>query len=404
MSKIKIGVIREGKTPPDFRVPLPPQHCYDLLQQYSNTLSIAVQPSPSRCFKDREYADLGIVLQEDLSDCDILLGVKEVPKNHLIPEKKYLFFSHTIKKQAYNRALLNSILQKNIELIDYETLRWENGKRIIGFGVYAGIVGAHNGLLVYGKRSGHFDLPEACKTKDLATLQESYKKINLPPIKIVITGNGRVAQGSLETIRAMGIREVTKTSFLKETFAEAVFVYLKNDDLYRRKADGAYDKQEFYNTPQKYESVFAPYTKVTDLLIHGIYWNPNAPQLFSKADMRLADFKIEAIADISCDIEGSIPATLKATKIGDMVMGYDPVNEKEMDPYQPTGVDIMSIDNLPNELPRDASVGFGKMMQETIIPELLKANSAIISGARITKNGHLCKRYGYLQNYVDGKA
>lgn len=404
MSKVKIGVIREEKNPPDSRVPLPPKQCRKLLDLYGDALSIVVEPSPNRCFSDEEYMALDIPLQEDLSDCDILMGVKEVPKPKLIPNKKYLFFSHTIKKQPYNRTLLQEIIAQNIQLIDYECLRYTHGKRILGFGHFAGIVGAHNGLLVYGKKHRLYDLIPAYQAKDYAELKGIYQHLQLPAMKIVLTGGGRVATGAKEVLDVLGIKEVSATDLLENTYEEAVYSMLDVADLYAHKEGGAFVKKDFYTNPQDYVSTFAPYTKVVDLMMNGIYWDPKAPLFFTKKDMQATDFNIRVIADITCDINGSIPATLRATVIGDPTMGYDPQTMEEVAPYQAQTIDIMSIDNLPNELPRDASTKFGEDLIRDVIPEFFKAESAIIEQASITKAGNLYGKYEYLRDYVSEKV
>src|SRR5690606_22634058 len=209
MTKHKIGIVKEGKVPVDKRVPLTPKKCQETLQNYPD-VEIAVQPSPIRCFSDQEYTELGIKLQQDLTDCDIIMGVKEVPVDQLIPDKTYLFFSHTIKKQAYNRKLLQAILQKNITLIDYETLTNNNGNRIVAFGYWAGVVGAYNGILTYGKKWSLFNLKPAHQCVDLEDMEEEFFKVKaLPPIKIAITVGGRVAHGAMEVLDMMGIKKVS---------------------------------------------------------------------------------------------------------------------------------------------------------------------------------------------------
>ncbi len=406
---ITIGLIREEKTPPDTRVPMTPKQCRTLIDQYADhesvDLKLLVERSEKRSYKDAEYEAEGITLTDDLSSCDIIIGVKEVPISKLLNDKKYLFFSHTIKKQPYNRKLLKAIVEKGIQLIDHETLRWESGARIIGFGRFAGVVGAHNGFMAYGKRTGTFSLNFAHLSKDYAEIKAAYDKLELPAMKICLTGGGRVAKGAKEVLDYIGIKEVSPTAYLNETFEEAVYVQLDIEELYRHKDTHEFVRADFYQNPQNYYSVFAPYTKVTDYMINGIYWDNNAPIYFSKADMRAPDFKIKTIADVTCDIEGSIPATLRATVIGteDWVMGYDPQTEKEIAPFQENGIDIMSIDNLPNELPRDASEMFGEMLVNHVIPALLEESNPIIERASVAKAGDLGKNYEYLRAYLEGR-
>lgn len=399
MNKICIGVIKETKTPPDTRVPLTPKQCRKLLDTYPS-ISIIVQPSDTRCFPNAAYEAENITLSDDLSNCDVLMGVKEVKIPYLLANKKYFFFSHTIKKQPYNKTLLQTILAKNIQLIDYECLRDEEDNRIIGFGRFAGIVGMHNGLLAYGKKTGAFDLPPAYDCEDYQAIKNIYSTITLPPIKVVITGQGRVAQGAKEVIDLFKVKEVSPEDYLTKTYNEAVYTCLPNNLLYQHKEKKTFERKEFFANPSTYESNFAPYSKVTDLMVNGIYWSPQAPIFFSKEAMKQSDFAIKVIADITCDIEGSIPATLRATEIGDAVLGYDAQSEKEVAPYQANTIDIMSVDNLPNELPKDASSMFSKVLVEQVIPELLQEKSALIDRASITKDGKLFGKYVYLTDYV----
>jgi len=400
---LKIGIIREGKVPPDARVPLNPNHC--VLAQKEFHVKILVQPAPGRCFADEEYLEAGIELSENLSDCDILMGVKEVPTEMLIPEKTYFFFSHTIKEQAYNRKLLQTILAKKIRMIDYEVLTDEQGQRLIAFGKFAGMVGAHNALWTYAQRTGTFSLKRMKDCKDYAEAFEMYKQTPFPAIKIVLTGGGRVGVGAAAVLQDMGIREVDPIEFLMEDFKEPVFTILHSQDYAGRKDRHHFDVQRYRSHPEEYRSIFEPYFQTADIMINGIFWDNRAPAFFSKADMRRADFRIRVIADITCDLApiSSIPSTLKASSIADPVFGYDPFTETECIPYQQHCIDMMTIDNLPNELPRDASTAFGSMFIHRILPEFFNAESHVLERATIAEEGHLTARYAYLQGYVEGK-
>lgn len=400
---MKIGIIREGKTPPDSRVPLTPRQCAYLSEIYP--VDIVIEPSPNRCYKDEEYAQYGLKISTDLSQCDVLMGVKEVPIAQLIPNKTYLFFSHTIKKQPYNRKLLQAALKKNIKLIDYEALKDVMGQRLIAFGHYAGMVGAHNALWTYGKRTGAFELTRACDSADYAAMCAEYSNTTFPPIKICLTGNGRVANGAIDVLKDMNIREVSPDDFLKRTYDEPVFTQLHGRHYVVNKAHTPFVKNEFYNHPERFESAFAPYTKVTDVFINGIYWDSRSPQFFSLSDMKAADFKIKVIADVTCDIapQSSVPSTLQPSTIEDPVYGYNPQTEQIAEPFQENVIDVMAIDNLPNELPRDASDFFGKQFIENILGELLHQEaSAIIANATITKDGDLTPMFEYLRDYAEG--
>lgn len=398
---MKIGIIKEGKTPPDSRVPLTPQQVAEI--NTSGKVKIVVQPSPSRCYSDEEYQAAGVEMSQDLSDCDVLMGVKEVPIVELQSNKTYFFFSHTIKKQSYNRKRLQAILKQNIRMIDYETLTDDKGRRLIAFGRWAGIVGAHNGMMTYGNRTQSYDLPQMVSFKDFAEAQGFYKNIQLPKIKIVLTGTGRVANGARETLEAMSIQRVLPVDFLENDYQNAVFTQLDCIDYATRKDGKAFDLQDFFNHPSEYKSIFAPYTKVADLMINGIYWDNAAPVFFTKEEMKSSDFNIKAIADITCDIApiSSIPSTLFAATIAEPVFGYDVNTETATEPYQTHTVDMMTIDNLPNELPRDASQNFGEQFTQYILPELLNSNSEMIKRATIAENGDLTSYFEYLKDYVE---
>jgi saccharopine dehydrogenase (NAD+, L-lysine forming) len=405
MEKIKIGIIREEKIPADKRVPLIPRHCRDLMNRFSN-LEVLVQTSEKRSFTNEEYQKEGIQVQEDLSDCHILMGVKEVPVDALIPRKKYLFFSHTIKKQPYNKKLLQAILKKEIQMIDYECLKDKNGNRILGFGKYAGTVGTYNGIRGWGIRYNLFNILPAHECHDRKELNEQLTKVKLPNIKIVLTGGGRVASGAIEILEELKIKKVPLEEFLSRKFNEPVYCQLHATD-YCKPIDENQpaDLNDFYAHPEKYKSAFLPFAQVADLLITCHFWDPASPVLFTINEMQQPDFKISVIADITCDIEGSVPATIRASTIADPFYGLDPVNKKEVSAWDKNAVTMMAVDNLPCELPRDASTGFGEDLCKYIIPALLGNDpDNIIERASITKNGVLTEGFKYLSDYVAEKA
>ncbi len=398
---MRIGIIEETKTPPDTRVCLPPAHCAKIMAMHPE-IQVVVQPSASRCFSNQEYKDLGIELQEDVSDCDVLLGVKEVKMSALMENKNYFFFSHTIKKQAYNKELLQTILQKKIHLVDYETLSDKDGKRVIAFGRWAGIVGAHNGILTWGKRKKRFELKAMNECFDFEEAKSYYSSLDLKGLKVVLTGTGRVAYGSAEVLDLMNIKRLSAEEFLAYEGEEAVYCMLATEQMFAKGIDNEFE-EEFYNNPLGYHSILHPYLSTGNTLINGIYWDNKAPALFTKEDMRDANFSIEVIADITCDIApvASIPSTLKASTITDPIFGYDPVKEAEVAPFQKDVIDMMTVDNLPNELPRDASTDFGNQFLEHVLPELLASKIAMIHRASITtKDGKLNEPYLYLTDYI----
>ncbi len=399
---MKIGIIREGKVPPDSRVPLTPKQCRYIIDNYP--VQIKVQKSPGRCYTNAEYEAEGISLVDEIADCEVLMGVKEVPIAQLIADKTYFYFSHTIKKQAYNRGLLRAMLEKNIRMIDYETLTNERGKRLIAFGRFAGIVGAHNGVMTYGWRTGDFDLKRMKDCHDYAEAKAIYKTLQLPAFKTVVTGTGRVSGGAVEVLEAMNIRRVTPDEFLNNNYKEAVFTQLQCVDYAQHKITKDFDKSDFYANPQDYESKFAPYTQAADLMINGIYWDNRAPAFFTTEEMKNDNFRISVIADVTCDIApvSSIPSTLHASTIADPIFGYDVQTGTVATPHQPGVIDMMTIDNLPNEMPRDASESFGNQFINSVLGELLKdTESTVIQRATIAVDGKLGEYFGYLQDYVD---
>ncbi|QMU29239.1 NAD(P)-dependent oxidoreductase [Adhaeribacter radiodurans] len=404
MKKLVVGIIREGKIPPDKRVPLTPLKCQEAVSVFPE-LEIIVQPSAIRSYSDQEYRDLNIRVQEDLSECDVLMGVKEVPIPDLLFNKTYFFFSHTIKKQPHNQPLLQAILEKNITLIDYETLTNIKGERTVAFGRYAGIVGAYNGIMTYGKKSKLFDLHPAHQCLDIEDMEEEYFKVKaLPPIKIAVTGGGRVAQGIMEVLDKMGIRKVSVYDYLYHSFTEPVYAQLHSSDYNRRRDGRVWDNADFYRNPHEYESTFEKFIPVTDVLMAGAYWNPAAPKLFTSEDMQRPDFKITTIADVTCDVDGSLPCTKRASSIPDPVYDYNPFTQ-QLDPAfsRPENITVMAVDNLPCELPRSASRDFGRQLIDEVFPHLVNNDpEGILARATIAQNGKLTERYAYLQEYALG--
>lgn len=399
MSKIKVGILREGKFPRDFRVPFTPEQCVIIQKTFAT--EILVQPSEWRCYKDDEYTKAGIKLQEDLSRCDVLIGIKEVPVQDLIEGKKYMFFSHTIKKQPHNQKLMHALIEKKITMIDYETLTDIEHNRIIGFGHYAGIVGAYNGILGFGLRYNLFKLKRAVDCKDRNELEEELKKANLANIKIIVTGNGRVANGAIELLGLLHIRRITPHEFTSYPFREGTYTQLHSSD-YNEPMDGSeFKTKEFYAHPEKYKSTFLKYARPCDLLIHCSYWNPKAPVLFTKSDMRTPEFGISVIADVTCDINGSIPSTSRPSSIAEPFYGYDAATEKESDAFAKKSITVMAVDNLPCELPRNSSEDFGKELIDNVLSSLFENDKdGIIERATICSAGKLMPSYSYLSDYV----
>jgi saccharopine dehydrogenase (NAD+, L-lysine-forming) len=398
---LKIGLIREGRIPPDKRVPFTPLQAEEIMQRFSH-VEVVCQKSNVRSFRDSEYSDLDIAVVDDVQSCDILMGIKEVQVPDLVANKTYVFFSHTLKKQPHNRKLLQEILKKKIRLIDYEMLRDRQGNRLVAFGRFAGIVGAFNGLWTYGKRYKLYTLRRAFECFDINDLKLELRKVKLPPVKIALTGAGRVAKGTMETLDTAGIRKVSPSDFLTQTFDAPVYVQLGSADYHTRKEGGHFNREEFHQHPERYASHFAQYTKVTDILLAGAYWNPAAPVLFTQHDMQARDFRIKVIADITCDINGSVPSTKRSTSIDDPLYDYDPVHDSILPPLSADkNITVMAIDNLPCELPRSASEEFGRDLIDRILrPLLVDDSEGMIARATIAENGTLTSYFQYLRDYV----
>ena len=400
---IRIGLIREGKQPEDRRVPLTPKQAKWAEKEFS--VKMLCQSSQIRGYEDNEYLENDIELVEDVSSCEVLLGVKEVPIDRLIAGKTYFFFSHTIKKQAYNRELLRAILKQKIRLVDYECLRDKEGHRLIAFGRYAGIVGAYNAIWAYGQRYRLFELRRAKDCFDLEDVKSEFSKVQLPAIKIALTGGGRVAKGAMEVLMGMGIRRVTPQVFLTEYFKEPVFCQLNSRDYHIHLDGTEFNRGTYFKHPDQYEADFLKYARVADLLIAGAFWSPKAPVLFTRQDILKNDFNIKVIADITCDIEGSIPSTKQPSSIESPLYDYNPSEDKVDQAFtDEANITVMAIDNLPGEIPRDASEGFGQELLDDILPCLLGDDSdEVIGRATIARDGELTDHYSYLQDFVDGK-
>jgi hypothetical protein len=404
MSIIHIGIIREGKTPPDFRVPMSPEQCLALEAQYPN-VKVTIQTSPIRCFNDDAYRALGLNVQEDLIHCAILLGVKEVPKEQLIAGKTYLFFSHTFKKQPYNRVLLQEIIAKKIRLIDYEVLKDAQHKRIIGFGRYAGIVGAYNAFLTYGLKTGTYSLKPAHLCADRKEVEQELKKVILPTdFKLVLTGFGRVGNGAREIVKLLPIREVSAEAFLKEDFKAPVFTHLDTHQYFCRKSDSGFDKKEFYTQPDLYQSNFGAFAQKSNMYIPCHFWSSKSPFILTQAMLQDPNNRLMVVADVSCDIDGPIACTIRPSKIGNSIYGYNPQTGLEEDYLSSDAIAVMAVDNLPCELPLDASIDFGSELLKHVFPVLLgpDPDQVIFRGTQTTLDGELNAPFTYLKPYLAG--
>lgn len=399
--EMKFGLIKERKNPPDRRVVFTPEEVARLQKEHPEA-QVKVESSDIRIFTDEQYKALGIEVTDDMSDCDVLFGVKEVPVAALIPNKKYFFFSHTLKKQAHNRKLLQAILDKKVDLYDHETIVDANFKRLIGFGRYAGIVGAYNGMRAFGLKFELFAIPKAETLVSKDDLINKLRRQVLPPIKIVLTGHGKVGMGAKEILDGMRIKEVSVENYLTKIYSEAVYTQIDVMDYYKRKDDTPASKEDFYKNPKEYTSNFERFSKISDIFMAGHFHGNDGPEILSREMLNAPDNKIKVVADISCDVDGPIACTIKASTIADPLFGYLPSENKEVSFMHPGAIVVMSVDNLPCELPKDASEGFGEMFMKHVIPAFFNGDKdGILARAKMTENGKLTKRFEYLQDYVD---
>lgn len=394
-----LGLIKEGKVPSDNRVALTPKQCKWLLEQHPDW-DILVESSATRCYKDIEYQREGIQVVNDISSADILLGIKEVPKAQLIPHKTYLFFSHTKKAQSFNQSLFHAMMDKQITLIDYECLEHEDGQRLIGFGFFAGIVGAHNGIMAYGNRTKEFTLGRVKDVKDYMELIHTYFGLKLPPIKIAVTGSGRVAHGILEIMNLMDVQQVEPDEFKTRMYPYPVYVHLKGKDLYQRKDNGTYERNDFHHHPEAYECLFKAYLPYTKILMNGVYWEKGIPPLFTLEELKDESSVLTTIADITDDAFGSVPCNLGDATSDDPIYGVQLDSCEKCNPYNYNCVDIMAVGNLPNELPRDASRFFGEQLIKYVLSDLVNGGNSIIEKATMLHKGKLTKYYDYLSEYA----
>ena len=396
---MKIGIIKEYKSPPDKRVVFSPEKCIETLQKFPQ-VKFFIEKSDIRCFSDLEYKEMGLNVVTDLSDCDVLIGVKEVPIEKLFENKKYFFFSHTIKKQPYNKKLLQKIIKKNIELFDHETIIDKNNNRLIGFGYYAGVIGAYNGLRAFGLKNHTFSIPKAIDLKDRQEFNSILKSLSIPNIKILLTGKGRVGSGTKEVLDFLKIKEVSAHDFINKTYNQAVYVNI--DVLDYNYSDSIENTvSNFYNYPEKFRSTFSKFLSVSDIYFAGHFHNPKAPKLITLDDIKNPDFNIQVIADISCDIDGPIASTIRPSTIENPTYGFHKEKLVECDFLDKNALAVMAVDNLPCELPRDSSEMFGEMFLKYVIPSFFNNDQKnILMNSKITSEGSLTDRFTYLSDYI----
>ena len=398
-----IGIIRESRNDEN-RTPLVPEHIKKYKESNPN-INFIIQPSNSRCFSDEEYELCGAKINENLNECSIIFGVKEIDPNILINNRTYLFFSHTFKinKQQKNiekhkKDLLLSILNKKITLIDYENIRGKNGTRCLGFGRFAGIVGCYNTLNLLLRVLGKQSLASAYKINDYERLVLNLKNLYFPKTKILVTGDGRVAKGVIELLNQTNIKAVSKKDFLEKKFDQPIFCNLETKDYVTNNSSTNFNLEHFIDNPQDYSSSALQYLKETDILISAHYWDPSSPKIFENEDLKVLQ-NLKIVGDITCDINGSVPTTIRSTTIEEPNYWIERYTLKEIDENN-DGIAVMAVDNLPSELPRDSSTEFSEGIIKEVLPFLLKEDDGRILNGTITTDGSFLEKYNYLNDYI----
>jgi len=434
---MKIGIRREDKSKWERRVPLIPEHIKLLKEKY--WIETVLQPSKIRVFSDNECKNYDALIKEDLSECPVVFGIKEIPESFFQPNKTYVFFSHVIKGQSYNMPMLKRILALKCNLIDYEKILDENNKRLIFFGRHAGIAGMVDTLWAFGQRlkyeniSDHFkEIKKAYQYESLEQIKSDIKAIGekirkdgipkiLTPLVCGITGYGNVSKGAQEILDELPIIEISPSQLLSLEKSQSVSrnhiykVIFKEEHLVMPKEENEeFRLQDYYENPQDYKSQFERYIPYLSMLVNCIYWTPQCPRFVTKANLKslyLKDKnqKLKVIGDISCDINGSIEFTSKTTEPDNPVYVYDPSRDKIYDGIEGRGVAVLARDNLPCEIPRESSIFFSNELID-FVPQIVKAHSLgklsrnalpkSIQKALIVHRGKFTKDFEYLKKYL----
>ena len=399
-----IGIVRESRND-EYRTPIVPADIKKFKKNNTN-INFIIQPSNNRCFSDEEYELCGAKINENLNECSIIFGVKEIDPNILINNKTYLFFSHTFKidKKQKNigkdkKELLLSILNKKIKLIDYENIREKNGNRCLGFGRFAGIVGCYNTLNLFLKVVGKQSLASAYKINDYERLVLNLKNLYFPKAKVLVTGDGRVSKGVIELLNQTNIKEVSKKDFLEKKFDDPIFCNLETKDYVINNSSTNFNLEHFIKNPREYSSSALQYLKETNIFISAHYWEPSSPKIFENEDLKNLP-SLNIVGDITCDINGSVPTTIRSSTIEKPNYWIDRNNLKEIEENN-DGIAVMAVDNLPSELPRDSSAEFSEGIIKEVLPFLLNEDDGRILNGTITTDGSFLEKYNYLNNYIN---
>lgn len=400
---MKIGLIRETKNPVDNRVALTPSQMAALQNRYPDD-EFVVQPSETRVFPDDAYREAGLTVTDRMDDCDVLFGIKEVDVHALIPDKHYFFFGHIAKQQASNRPLLQALVRNRITFSDYEYLVDEHNRRLCAFGWWAGFVGTYYTLRGFGIRHGLFELPKPDRQFSMERLLDALRSVELPSVKLLVTGNGRVSHGVQELLEQIGAERLPEEDFLSEKpVGRLSFCTADADKLVARKDGGAFSWEDFTENPSRYRSDFMRWGRHADILVSAHFWNPKAPVYLSREDLANPELKIRFIGDISCDIQGSLQSTLRSSTHEDPYYDYDPDTASEAPAFSSNRhITVMAVDTCPNALAADTSAYFGeKLTEHVFIPLLERQRSDVIRRSTILEHGRLTPRFYYLKSFAE---
>jgi alanine dehydrogenase len=435
---VRVGMRREDKSRWERRAPITPRDAAELAQQHG--IALCVQPSPIRVFSEEEYRAAGATVQEDLAGCPVILAVKEIPLSFFEPGKTYVFFSHVVKGQPHNMPMLRRIIDLGCNLIDYERVVDDGGRRLIFFGRYAGLAGAIETLWALGRRLAWEGIPTPFERlrhtyeyhdlaevqQDLVRAREEIRAGGIPqairPLVIGVTGYGNVARGVWEILDLLPIQRIEpaeaplvqggdhgRSTIYAATFREEHLVEPISS------ARG-FDLQEYYAHPERYRGVFERFVPYLTAVVNAIYWDLRYPRLITKATLRTlyegARPRLRVIGDISCDIEGSMECTARATSPDDPVFVFDPKTEEVTSGVAGDGVVVMAVDILPSELPRDASADFSGVLKP-YLPAIACADYSLpfqqldlppeIKRAMIVYHGELTPAYRHLAEYLESR-
>lgn len=399
---MKIALIKETKVPVDNRVALSPKQVADLNKRFPQH-EIVVQASDIRAFSDDEYRADGVRVVENVDDCDVLFGIKEAKIESLIPNKHYFFFGHVAKMQAYNRPLLQALIKKHITFCDYEYLVDDNNIRVCAFGWWAGVVGVYYTLRGYGLKHKRYELPKPDRRFTLDQLFDSLKSIDLPKVKLLVTGAGRVSQGAQHVLDNIGAIRMTEEEYLSTDMVERLSYCVADvDRLVKRKDGGAFSWNDFTHNAKDYESNFIRWAKQTDILICAHFWDSKAPVYLSEENLRQKDLRIRMIGDVTCDIKGSIKSTVRPATHDDPYYDYNPVTEQDEPAFSSSdNISVMAVDTCPNALAMNTSAYFGEMLTKHVFEPMLRGkHSLVIQRSMILRDGELTQRFDYLKGFA----